>query len=113
MFSLAEFTSRDGVGHADRASYYQLTACFEATLHPVGALEISLAAQILRSTWLGQKHAAIDEATLPDDAARAPHPTTALAEATRTSSGSARRVTRREDDARWKLMTRLAPSPPL
>jgi hypothetical protein len=70
MFSLAAFTSRDGVAEADRAQYNQLTASFEADLRPSGALEICLAAEILRATWRSQRYAAVNDADLPDDAAR-------------------------------------------
>ena len=71
MFSLAEFTSRDGIAESDRAQYNQLTASFEADLRPTGALEVCLAAEILRATWRVQWYAAIDGTTLSDDAARA------------------------------------------
>jgi hypothetical protein len=85
MFTLAEFTARDGMTAADRARYAQLTASFEADLRPDGALEICFAAAVLRGTWREQQYAAIDEATLPDDAARA-----ALARERRAAAKSVR-----------------------
>jgi hypothetical protein len=70
MFTLAEFTARDGMTAADRARYAQLTASLEADLRPDGALEVCFAAAVLRGTWREQQYATIDEAMLPDDAAR-------------------------------------------
>ncbi|MCU1328945.1 MAG: hypothetical protein JWN34_4315 [Bryobacterales bacterium] len=85
MFTLAEYTSRDGMTDPDRARYAQLTASLEADLRPDGALEICFAAAVLRGTWREQQYAAITEATLPDDAARA-----ALARERRAAAKSVR-----------------------
>ena len=71
MYSLAEFTCRDGIAEADRARYNQLTASFEADLRPVGAFETSIATEILRASWRIQRYAAVNEAELPDDATKA------------------------------------------
>ncbi|MCU1327536.1 MAG: hypothetical protein JWN34_2906 [Bryobacterales bacterium] len=60
MFTLAEYTARDGMSDADRARYAQLTASLEADLRPDGALEICFAAAVLRGTWREQQYAAIE-----------------------------------------------------
>src|SRR3954454_20006470 len=70
MLTLAELTSRDGIADADRARYNQFTASFEADLRPTGALEICIAAEILRASWRIQRCAAVNDADLADDAAR-------------------------------------------
>ena len=70
MFTLNDFVSRDHVPENDRTAYQQLTAAFEADLQPVGALEVALAADLLRCTWLIRHYASVDPATLPDDGAR-------------------------------------------
>jgi hypothetical protein len=85
MFTLAEFTARDVMTDIDRASYAQLTASLQADLRPDGALENCFAAAVLRGTWREQQYAAIDEATLPDDTARA-----ALARERRAAAKSVR-----------------------
>jgi hypothetical protein len=85
MFTLAEYTARDGMTDVARARYAQFTAALEADLRPDGALEVCFAAAVLRGTWREQQYAAIDEATLPDDAARA-----ALARERRAAAKSVR-----------------------
>ena len=70
MFTLNEFVSRDNVPENDRAFYRQLTTAFEADLQPFGALEVVLAADMLRCTFLMRHYSSVDPATLPDDAAR-------------------------------------------
>ena len=70
MFTLNDFVSRDNVPENDRTAYRQLTAAFEADLQPVGALEVALAADLLRCTWLIRHYASVDPATLPDDGSR-------------------------------------------
>lgn len=71
MFTLAEFTSRDGLSDADRIQYNKLTASLEADLSPRGGLEILFASEVLRAAWRLQKFAAIEDQTLPDDDSRA------------------------------------------
>ncbi len=70
MFTLNEFVSRDNVPENDRTRYRQMPAAFEADLQPVGALEVALAADMLRCTYLIGYYSAIDPATLPDDSTR-------------------------------------------
>lgn len=71
MFTLAEFTARDGMPEADRASYNRLTASLEADLRPSCFLETLFAAEILRATWRVQRLIAVNGAELADNAARA------------------------------------------
>ncbi len=70
MFTLNEFVSHDNVPENDRAFYRQLTTAFEADLQPFGALEVVLAADMLRCTFLMRHYSSVDPATLTDDAAR-------------------------------------------
>jgi hypothetical protein len=51
MRTLAEFTAKDTAWQTDQERYAAMTAAFEADLRPLGMLEISFAAEILRATW--------------------------------------------------------------